>query len=175
MLAADHRRRELAQIHMGAVQLGMDTKDPNPNSDYRSMLWTIGRQHSAADLDWAGRKRVLDHLKACGAKLGGKPPKQAGKPGKRPMADFPQAKMIRGLWLELHGAGVVRDSSEEALTSFVKRMTGVEALQWLTGAQASKVIEHLKMWLTRTDERPGDEEERRQRLSSLNQRGAAGE
>lgn len=57
------RRNELAAIHMLAAQLGMDTKDPSPESDYHSMLWTIGRQLSSAKLDYAGRHRVLDHLR----------------------------------------------------------------------------------------------------------------
>jgi hypothetical protein len=141
-LAADHRRSELAMIHMGATALGMDTKDQDENSPYRSMLWTLGRQRSAAKLDWQGRKRVLDHLKACGWK-------PTAAKSKRTLATDDQSKMIRGLWLELHGVGVVKNSSEAALAAFVKRHARVDALQWLTGAQASKIIEHLKKWRTR--------------------------
>lgn len=147
-LAVDHRRSELAMIHMGAKALGMNPSDKDEGSTYRTMLWTIGRVRSAGDLDWTGRKRVLDHLKACGWKPA--PPKKANS---RKLADEAQCKMIRGIWLELHGAGVVQNSSEEALAAFVKRMTGVEALQWLTGAQASRVIEQLKKWRTRTLEK----------------------
>ncbi|TAK81742.1 MAG: regulatory protein GemA [Betaproteobacteria bacterium] len=58
----DTRRRELAQIHIAKAQLGM------AEDSYRQMLWTVGRVRSAGDLDWAGRKAVLDHLKACGFK-----------------------------------------------------------------------------------------------------------
>lgn len=65
------RIRELAAIHIAADQLGMDTEDKNPDSEYRSMLWTIARVRSASDLDWTGRKRVLEHLKSRGAS--GKP------------------------------------------------------------------------------------------------------
>lgn len=60
----DSRQRELAAIHLRAKELGLDTADKNPASEYRSILWSIGRQHSAADLDQAGRLAVLDHLKA---------------------------------------------------------------------------------------------------------------
>lgn len=69
------RRSELAKIHMAAEQLGMDTADKNENSEYRAMLWSVARVRSAAALDWQGRKKVLDYLKDCGAKLGftGKP------------------------------------------------------------------------------------------------------
>lgn len=62
MAAPDHRRRELAQIHIAKAQLGM------ADDAYRDMLWTIGRVRSAADLDFAGRQRVLEHLKKCGFK-----------------------------------------------------------------------------------------------------------
>ena len=58
----DARRRELAKIHLGAKQLGMDREA------YEHMLWTIARVKSAAKLDAPGRARVLEHLKACGFK-----------------------------------------------------------------------------------------------------------
>ena len=57
------RNRDLAAIHIAAQAAGMDTADKNPQSEYRSMLWTLGRQRSAAALDFAGRKAVLDHLR----------------------------------------------------------------------------------------------------------------
>lgn len=64
--ARDMRGKQLALIHMAAATLGLDTTDKNPDSEYRSMLWTLGRVRSAADLDFAGRKAVLDHLQARG-------------------------------------------------------------------------------------------------------------
>jgi hypothetical protein len=63
--AKDARRRELARIHLLAKALGMDTSDPNPNSDYRSILWATARVHSAGDLDAAGRARVIEHMELC--------------------------------------------------------------------------------------------------------------
>lgn len=59
-LAPDHRRRELAQIHIAKKQLALD------DDTYRAMLWTVARAHSSGDLDFAGRSRVLEHLKRCG-------------------------------------------------------------------------------------------------------------
>lgn len=137
--SADIRKRELAQIHVAKSQLGLD------DDTYRAMLWTVARVKSAADLDWAGRKKVIDHLKANGFKI--KPARKAVQT--RPLASDDQSKMIRGLWLELHDCGYVENPAESALASFVKRMTGVEALQWLNSNQASKVIEDLKKWLAR--------------------------
>jgi phage gp16-like protein len=57
------RNRELAQIHIARSQLGMD------DENYRNVLWTVARVKSSKDLDWSGRKRVLDHMKACGFKV----------------------------------------------------------------------------------------------------------
>lgn len=62
--APDLRKRELAAIHIARQQLGMD------DGTYRDMLWTVARVRSAADLDFAGRQRVLDHLSSRGAKIG---------------------------------------------------------------------------------------------------------
>lgn len=149
--APDLRRRELAQIHIAVQQLGMT------DDDHRSLLWSVCQVKSAADLDWTGRKRYLDHLK----KLGFKPRTKAGKssqprprtgtpaPSSRPLAPDAQSQKIRALWLTLADAGVVRNRSEAALAAYVKRQTGVEALQWLGPAQASAVIESLKKWLSR--------------------------
>jgi phage gp16-like protein len=76
----DGRRRDLSFIHIAAKQLGMDTHDKDPKSEYRSMLWTVARVRSAADLDFAGRKRVREHLEACGAQ---------SKPGRKPFPGRP--------------------------------------------------------------------------------------
>lgn len=101
---------------------------------YRDMLWSVARVRSAGDLDHAGRKAVLDHLKACGFNR------------RTPTAADPTSKKIRALWLRLKAGGALRDPSEKALASYVERQTGVKALQWLSSDQASTVIESLKAW-----------------------------
>lgn len=125
-----YRREELAKIHIGK-------KDLNLSEDiYRDIIRAAGGVESSADLDWRGRQAVLERFK------------ELGWPS-RPKADDPQSKKIRALWLELHAVGKVRDASEKALASYVRRMTGVAALQWLNTRQASTVIEALKQWLER--------------------------
>lgn len=140
--APDIRKRELAQIHVAKSQLGLD------DDTYRAMLWTVARVKSAADLDWAGRKKVIDHLKAKGFKI-----KSPSKPAKaapsRPMAQDPEAKKIRALWIFLHELGAVHNPSEEALSSYVKRIAKVDALQWINGYQAETLIESMKKWAMR--------------------------
>lgn len=131
----DTRRRELAMIHIAKQQLGM------AEESYRAILWTIGRVESAADLDWAGRKHLLEHLKKCGFK-----PAAPRRAGDGALPDDDQSKMIRALWLELHNAGTVRDPSERALNHWVKRMSGVERLAWCKPPQKAALIEALKKW-----------------------------
>lgn len=139
------RKREISMIHIGAKGapekggLGLD------DDTYRAMLRTVAGVESSAALDWRGRQKVIDHLKAKGAKFA-----PAKKARATRLDNAPQSKMIRGLWIELHELGAVRDPSEAALCSYVKRMTRVERLEWLNGKQMGTVIESLKKWLRRT-------------------------
>lgn len=67
----------------------------------------------------------------------------------RKLAGDAQSKKIRALWLDMHDQCIVRNPSEASLAAYVKRLTGVEALQWLDSKQASGVIEALKKWQQR--------------------------
>lgn len=79
----DQRRRDLAAIHAAKRDLGM------ADDAYRAILWTVGRVHSAADLDQAGRMRVLEHFRACGWKPAAKVNEwafiDAAAPDRRPL------------------------------------------------------------------------------------------
>lgn len=134
----DTRRRDLAQIHLAIKQLGL-TAD-----DHRSLLQQLHGVTTSADLNVRQRGQYIAHLRKLGFKPA--PPKGAGT---RKLADDQQSKMMRGLWLELAGMGVVRNSAESALAAYVRRQTGVGALQWLSSKQASDVIESLKSWKDR--------------------------
>ncbi|WP_247536954.1 gp16 family protein (plasmid) [Ralstonia syzygii subsp. celebesensis] len=133
------RQHLIRLIHVAKRDLVMD------DDTYRSILLQVGKEASAADLTVPELEKVLEHLKRCGFKV------RSNKDARR-QADDDQSKMIRGLWLELAERGVVHNASEAALAAFVKRMTGVDALQWLSVAQASRIIEHLKKWRNRTAE-----------------------
>ncbi|MCO1337086.1 regulatory protein GemA, partial [Microbulbifer sp. OS29] len=129
------RQRELAMIHIARAELCMD------DDTYRQLLYQVGKVDSAAKLDVTGRSKLLHRFRELGWK-----PKRAKQ---KVTAQQPQDRKIRALWLELANRGIVRDSSERALSSYVKRQTGVERLDWLNGQQATKVIEALKAWLDR--------------------------
>lgn len=131
----DLKKREITLIQIARRQLGME------DDSYYAMLWSVARVHSSTELDFAGRKKVLEHLEACGFKR--------TKPQARKLADDPQSKMIRALWLRLHEVGKVRNPSETALAAFVKSQTKRDDLHWLSGKEASALIEQLKKWLAR--------------------------
>ena len=144
-MSSSQRRIELAQIHMAAEHLGMDTADKNPDSDYRSMLWTCARVRSAADLDFAGRRKVIEHLKS----RGWKPTK--AKHSKH--HDDKLTRKILALWLELRDQGVIQDASNRALATFCNQVAGVARPEWCNNKQAEAVIEGLKAWLKRATTR----------------------
>lgn len=132
-----NRLRLIKLIHVARRELCMD------DDIYRLMLAGmkgLDGATSTANLSVPNLLRVLEQLKLRGFKV------RPNKAKKRPMADDEQSKKIRSLWLTLHDLGAVRDPSEEALAKFVLSMTKVAALQWLSPAQASRVIENLKQW-----------------------------
>lgn len=134
----DNRLRELAQIHIAKAQLGM------ADDAYRDLLFTLARVRSAADLDGAGRQRLLSHFKLCGWA----PQKRPDAPASA-LAKSPKGRKMLVLWNELHKAGKVQDKREPALLTFIKHETHVDRPEWLTGAQSNQVIESLKKWLAR--------------------------
>ncbi|QIH11888.1 regulatory protein GemA [Pseudomonas sp. BIOMIG1BAC] len=134
------RLRYIKLIHVARREMRMD------DETYRLMLsgmTGLDGATSTADLSVPNLQRVLEQLKQRGFKP------RPNKAGTRPRANDEQSRKIRSLWLELHDLGAVRDPSEEALANFVKSMTKVSALQWLSATQASRVIENLKQWQRR--------------------------
>lgn len=130
------RKNELAQIHIAVADLGWD------DGHYRAVLFAKTGKRSAGELDGTGRKRFIEHLKACGWTGGAKP---AAPRYTR------QQWHVRMLWKELGEAGALTDRSDRALNAFIAHQVAVSDLRLLTStAQASAVIEALKAWLRRS-------------------------
>jgi phage gp16-like protein len=128
------RKKELAQIHMAVADLKWD------DGHYRAVLFAKTGKRSAGELDSTGRKRFIEHLKACGW-TGGR------------LASVPrltkQQFHVRMLWKELGQAGALEDRSDAALNAFIARLVGVADLRFLDTPRGSQVIEALKSWLLR--------------------------
>jgi len=75
-------------------------------------------------------------------------PARAKAPARPRYTDTAQLRMIRGLWIDAHKAGAVRDPSEPALTAFVRRVTRQD-IGVLSPRDANGVIEAIKAMVAR--------------------------
>lgn len=132
------RNAELAQIHLAKKQLQLD------DDTYRAVLWTVARVKSAKDLDWTGRKALIEHFKAKGWKPAAPKKARAAKP-----AAHGQEGLLRALWADLHAAGKVRVDTDAALSAWLVRNKWPQRAEWLSQAQLTAAIEGLKQWLAR--------------------------
>ena len=154
----DLRRRDLGKIHIAKKDLALD------DDTYRVIISQIGgaASGSAADLDLAGRRKVLEHFKS----KGWKPRKGRGAHGKKSaprvadgetLASDGQVKMIRSIWIQMSDAGVIKNRTEQGLRAWVKAETrryhrdkaGYSAPEFLPAWVAQKVIQHIKAWAQR--------------------------
>lgn len=133
----DNRRADLAQIHIGIKALGWD------DAFYRSILWTVCRTKSAADLDMAGRLRLIAHMRQCGWHAA--PTGKGARPVAKPLT--PVQRKMWSLWQQLADAGLVANRRMPALLAWVTRQTGVDRLEWLNAAQEELVLTSMRRWL----------------------------
>ena len=141
--ANDIQKREVRLIKIAQRELQID------DDTYRAMLLAVGGVRSATDLDAAGRKKVLDRMKACGFKVKTSP---AGK-----HAGDSRYRKIRALWKELKDCNLVEHNTDQAVRAYILRTTGREDFQFLNNHQIVVVIESLKKWLARADQPPAKE------------------
>ena len=154
----DARQRLIRLIHVGKRELGLD------DEIYRALLMGSVQKDSTSAMSVPELERVLERMKRSGFKVrvkSARPPAQS-RPG-RPLAQYPEARKVRALWLFLHQLGAVKNPSEEALAAYVKRIAKVDALQWTNGDQTEALIETWKKWAMRY--LPGQVREMAQTLS----------
>lgn len=132
------RNAELAQIHIARQQLGLD------DATYRDVLWAVARVRSSKDLDWRGRKQLLDHFRAKGWKPA--PPRKAK--AAKPVAGG-QPGLVRLLWAELHTQGRVEAETDASLGAWLVRNHMPERPEWMNSAELNRAIEMLKKWRDR--------------------------
>lgn len=140
---ADARRRELAKIQIARKQLGM------ADEVYRNLLWTIGRVKSSSDLDHAGRRKVLDHMRACGWR---------SAPGKKPHPGRPHNidTADRGPLLGKVEALLADARREWAYADGLARsMFGIERTAFCNAGQLHKMVAALEIDKKRRTKREG--------------------
>jgi len=133
------RRKALSLIHIARKDLALD------EDTYRALLHRVTGTVSGADCTDGQLMRVIDEFRRLGWQAVAKPK----RPGTMPRHDSPLAGKIRALWLSLFHLGEITDPSEKALVAFVRNTVQVEALAWLSPADADRVIDALKGWCKR--------------------------
>jgi phage gp16-like protein len=146
-----NREQAIKLIHVARRDLAID------DDAWRELLQQKFHVASSRELGISDLYKLVEHLKKCGFKIR-HPGKKPGAARSRPLAGAAQKRpgepaKIRALWLFMHHElGLVKDPSEAALAAYVKRITRVDALQWLDGQQTYRVIESLKKWAERVFE-----------------------
>ncbi len=101
-------------------------------------------KYSASTMTIGQLCQAVETMRKSGFKI-----KHSNDKSSRKLAGDAQSQKIRALWLDMHKQGIVRNPAEASLAAYVKRLTNVDALQWLDTQQASGVIEALKKWQQR--------------------------
>lgn len=127
---ADIVRREITLIHVARQKLGMD------DDTYRAMLWAVARVKSSTELDFAGRKKVLDHMKASGFKVVVKRAGTSARP--RPAAD--KVALVAKIRALLIACGNKPDAYADGMS---RHMFKVDRFEWCTPQQLGKIIAAL--------------------------------
>lgn len=138
--ANPERVRLIKLIHVARRDLEKAGKMDEPT--YRTMLQTAGGADSTAKMGVPALMRVLEQAKKAGFKV-------RSKATGRRQDTSPEARKVRALWLFLHELGVVKDSSEAALATYVKRIAHVEDMHWANSQAMRKLIETMKKWAMR--------------------------
>ncbi|WP_158595803.1 regulatory protein GemA [Oleomonas cavernae] len=149
----DARKRLIAAVHAEAKRQGLD------DELRREVIFQATGKRSSAELTNNELGKALDAIK-------GRSGARARAPKGRALADSAHARKIRALWLSLWALGAVDDASEGAIASFAERQCGVQALQWVSAHDASRIIEALRAWCEREGfkVKPGVDTEEANRL-----------
>lgn len=143
----DKRRRQLAQIHLAAKQLGLD------DDTYRAMLREVAGVTSAGDLTDTGRRRVLDHLRRLGWHARPKRKRVAQHPGTPHNID--REAQLQKIEAQLADMGLPWSYAD----AIARRQTGIERVAWVRSREqlaaiiaALAVEQEKRALLARVDE-----------------------
>ena len=145
----NNRASLIKLIHVAKRELALD------DEAYKAAIDGVAKgKTSSADLTVIELENLLERFKSAGFKRQSTASKRRRKsPVAGTPVRTPEISKIRAIWITMHRHGLVRDSSEAALNSYVQRMTvklnggvGVAEVGWLDEALAVKVLEALKGW-----------------------------
>lgn len=122
------RKTELAKIHLAKKQLALE------DDEYRAIMLSVTGKQSAGELDWQGRKRLIDHFKKLGFKVVAK---TAGRA--RPNVAPNRQRLIGKIEAQL-----AEDKRPWAYAdAMAKRICKVDSIQFCTTEQLLKIVAAL--------------------------------
>jgi hypothetical protein len=132
---------QVKKIHIAKSQLGLS------DQQYRDILSGFNNNQklpckTCKELNYQQAEALLNIFVKLGFKQtqNGKVKKYeefAGRPGK--FASPAQMRMIEGLWMT-HS----REKTEESMNRFIKRISGKDKIEFITGADAHKIIKAIE-------------------------------
>lgn len=134
------RSRLIKLIHVARRDLEKAGRMDEPT--YRTMLQTAGGADSTAKMGVPALMRVLEQAKKAGFKV-------RSKASDRRQDTSAEARKVRALWLFLHELQAVRDPSEAALATYVRRIAHVDDMRWADSQAMRRLIETMKKWAMR--------------------------
>lgn len=150
-----NKQKYIQLIHIAKQQLNMD------EYSYRSMLERLTAKNSTTKMTLVELSKVLHELEQKGFKVRSK--KGYSPKTKSTIAKSNITTKIRAIWIDMHKQGIIRDGSEQALNKWVRSivnpiLTGRNQplalnVQSLNDQMASLVLERLKKWQQRTEEK----------------------
>jgi hypothetical protein len=151
------RKRELGLIHMAKAHFkktaGMT------DDDYRAVVLQVTSKTSSADLDAAGRDKLLRHFKDKGFVV-----IRTKAAVRNDFIREPQVKKLLAMWYALADVNAVAKpeshmACSRAVEAWAKQQLAgtvlgpLDALRFATGAQLDKLIESMKQWGQRVNAR----------------------
>ncbi len=125
--ANDQRKRLIRRIHAEARSRGMD-KEARVALQRRA----TGKE-SCADMTAVELRSVIAEM---------------GRSRDR-LPSSPMTGKVKALWISAWHLGVVRDRTDAACASWLRRQTGLDAAAWAKPAAMAKAVQALKSWLAR--------------------------
>ena len=142
--------------HIAAIHV-LKSKLQLTDDDYRALLKNLTHKTSSKDLTDKERQAVRDHMQQLAERAGVAKPLRRRATGRTfaqaKAAASPRERKVWALWHQLHRDGLVHDTSAAALNAWVQRTVHVAALTFATGPQLDTLIEALKSWQQRKEER----------------------
>jgi len=133
-----NRQKLIAQVHIGKQQLGLD------DDTYRALLKSATGKTSSAGMNVTELHQVINAMKQRGFKT--RPLKTSAKKAPADLLD-----KLKAVWGDMGESGILRDTSDAALRSYVRRQTRgqFEAPEFCSNATLIRLIESLKQWQKR--------------------------